>query len=217
LWSPKELLVLLEKVCDRLCDLGEVFNETAAITSQTEEASNLFDILWRKPFNNSLDCIRIDGDAFCRYDMPKIVYFRKPKFTLGELGIKTMLAKFGENEAKMFFVFFLGFRVDKDIIKVYNNELVEVFHEDRVHESRESCWSIGETKGHNSVLVKTITSCESGLWNIFLADFYLMIAASQVQLRENNGARKLIKEVIYSRKGIFILDRLCIDIAIVIN
>ena len=62
--------------------------------------------------------------------------------------------------------------------------------ENRVHESRESRRCIGETKGHDGVLIETVPSCESCLWNIFLSDLDLMVAHSQVQLGENRSSRK---------------------------
>jgi hypothetical protein len=105
---------------------------------------------------------------------------RKPKFTLGELGIEAMFAKLGKSEAKMFLMFFVGFGIDENVVEIDKHEFVEILHENRVHETRESSWSIGETKGHDGILVKTITSSESSLWNILLADFYLVITASQV-------------------------------------
>jgi hypothetical protein len=49
---PKELLIFLEEIGERLGNFGEVLNKAAAITSQTEEASHLLEILRRKPFNN---------------------------------------------------------------------------------------------------------------------------------------------------------------------
>ena len=72
----KGIVVFLEKVGERFGDLGEVFNEAAAITCQTEEASDLLDVLGRKPFNNCLDSFRIDSNAFSRNDMPEIENLR---------------------------------------------------------------------------------------------------------------------------------------------
>ena len=88
--------------------------------------------------------------------MTKINDFRNPELTFGELGIEAMFAKLHEGETKMFFMLFLGFGVDKNVIKIYHNELVEVFMKDRVHESRESRRCIGEAKEHDGVLVETV-------------------------------------------------------------
>ena len=66
--------------------------------------------------------------------MTKISYFRNPELTLGEVGIEAMFM-IHEDETKMFLMFFLRFGEDKYIIQISNNELVEVFMEDRVHET----------------------------------------------------------------------------------
>ena len=67
----------------------------------------MLDDLRRKPKKDCLDGFRIDGDAFTRNDIPKVNDFRKPKFTLGELGIERMFTKLEEKEVEMFFMFSL--------------------------------------------------------------------------------------------------------------
>jgi hypothetical protein len=136
--------------------------------------------------------------------------FGKPKLTLGELGVEAMFTKLFENEAKMLFMLFFRSGVDKNVVKIDHHEFVEILHEDIIHEARESCWSIGEAKGHDGVFIETVPSSKGGLWNILLANFYLMVTASQVQLREHYGTCKLIEEILDARKGIFILDCFCI-------
>jgi hypothetical protein len=191
--SPKEFLVFLEEISDRLCDFGEVLNETAAIACQTEEAPDLFDVLRCNPLDYGLDSLWIHGNAFGRDDMPKVGDFGKPKLTLGELGVEAMFTKLFENEAKMLFMLFFRFGVDKNVVKIDHHEFVEILHEDIIHEARESCRCIGEAKGHDGVFIETVPSSKSGLWNILLANFYLMVTASQVQLREHYGTCKLIE------------------------
>jgi DNA-directed RNA polymerase subunit F len=211
---PKELLVFLEEICKRLGDLGEILNK-AAVTCQTEETSHLLDILRRKPFNDRLDGFRIDSNAFSRNDMAKIDDLRKPKFTFGELGIETVFTKLQEDEAKMLFMLLIGLGLDKDIIKIDYHKLVEVLHENVVHQPRESGRSISEAKGHDGVFVETITSFEGCLGYILLADFDLVITTSQIHLREHSCTRKLIKEFIDARKRICILDRFLIERTVV--
>ena len=84
----------------------------------------MLDDLLRKPKKDCLDGFRIDGDAFTRKDIPKVNDFRKPEFTLGELGLKTMFTKLHENEAKMLFMLLIGLGVDKDIIEIDYHKLV---------------------------------------------------------------------------------------------
>ena len=95
---------------------------------------------------------------------------------------------------------------DKNVIKIYHNELVKVFMENRVHESRESRRCICETKGHDGVFIATVASDKGCLWNILLSDLYLMVTHSQVKLGEYRGSSKLIKKIIDVRNWIFVLD-----------
>jgi hypothetical protein len=43
----------------------------------------------------------------------------------------------------MFCVFFLGLRVDQDVIDEDHHKLVEELHEYLIHEIHEICWGIG--------------------------------------------------------------------------
>ena len=107
--------------------------------------------------------------------MTKEDKFIQLELTLGELGVKTVFSKSGQNQPEMFIMLFVGFRIDEDVIDVDNDELVEIIHEDRVHEPHESSWSIGETEGHDSILIKAITSNECRFWDILLSDLDLMV------------------------------------------
>ena len=53
----------------------------------------------------------------------------------------------------MFSMLVFGLGINKDIIDVDNDELVEILMEDRVHGPHESSWSISETERHDGILV----------------------------------------------------------------
>ena len=53
----------------------------------------------------------------------------------------------------MFSMLFFGFGVDKDVINVYYDELVQVLMEDGVHKPHECSQGIGEAKGHDGILI----------------------------------------------------------------
>ena len=82
----------MQEVSQRPGNLGEVLDESTAITGETEKTSDLLNVLGRSPIKNSLNSFRVDGNTILRDDMPKIGYFGKPEFTFGELGIKLMLS-----------------------------------------------------------------------------------------------------------------------------
>src|SRR6187399_1323609 len=91
--SPRVLDILLQQVGKRLGNLGEVLNEPSAIACETEETSELFDILRRFPVDNSFNLLGVNRNALGRDNMAKIEDFIKPEFTFGELHIETVLTE----------------------------------------------------------------------------------------------------------------------------
>ena len=77
----------------------------------------------------------------------------QPKLALGELGIESVVSKLGQDKSKMLSMFVFGFGVDKDVIDVNDDKLVEVLVEDGVHQPHECSRSIGEAEGHDGVLI----------------------------------------------------------------
>jgi hypothetical protein len=49
----------------------------------------------------------------------------------------------------MFHMFFLVFGVNQDIINEDNDKLIELRHENRIHEVHEMSWCICKTKEHD--------------------------------------------------------------------
>ena len=66
--------------------------------------------------------------------------------------------------------------MNKYIIDEYYHELIEEVHEYFVHHMHEEGRGVGETKGHNYIFIKTVSSGECGLRNIFLFNLELMIS-----------------------------------------
>ena len=58
--------------------------------------------------------------------MTKEDKFIQLELTLGELGVKTVFSKSGQNQSEMFIMLFVCFRIDEDVIDVDNDELVEI-------------------------------------------------------------------------------------------
>ena len=99
----------MQQISQGLGNLGEVLDETTAITGKSEKASDLLDSLRRGPVKNSLNALWVDGNTILGDDMIKVGDFRKPEFALGILGIKLMLSKLFQNKTKMFSMFFFVF------------------------------------------------------------------------------------------------------------
>ncbi|KAK4734393.1 hypothetical protein R3W88_008654 [Solanum pinnatisectum] len=96
-------------------------------------------------------------------------------------------------------------RVDQDLVNEYNNKHIQILFKDFVHEIRECCRSVCQTKGHNKELILTIMGPKCYFWDVTFSHFQLMISRYEVYLRETSGTLKLVEKVMNSRKGIFIL------------
>src|SRR3954471_5602096 len=151
--SPLKLDAFVKQISQRLGNLGEILNKTAAITGKAEETSDLLDSPGRSPVKNSLDTFGVDGDAILGNHMTKVSYFGKPELTLRVLSIEFVFSKIFQHKSKMFSMFCIILGVNQYIIQINHNKLVEVFHEYIVHQSGEGGRCIGQAKGHDGVLV----------------------------------------------------------------
>jgi hypothetical protein len=78
--------------------------------------------------------------------------------------------------AEMLLMLFLTLRKDQDVVNEDHDKLVQLFHENRVHQLHEVSGGIGQTKRHHQILINTVSGGESSLWDIFFTDLDLMIA-----------------------------------------
>src|SRR3954468_1070144 len=69
---PLKLNAFVKQISQRLCNLGEVLDETAAIASEPEETSDLLDSPGRSPVKNILNTFWVDGDAILGNHMTKV-------------------------------------------------------------------------------------------------------------------------------------------------
>jgi hypothetical protein len=111
--------------------------------------------------------------------------FAQLELTFAELRIELMIMQSLKHNAEMFFMLFLTLRKDQDLINEDHDKLVQLFHENRVHQVHEVSRGIGQTKGHHQILIETILGGESSLWDILFTNLDLMIARTKVNLREN--------------------------------
>jgi hypothetical protein len=108
--------------------------------------------------------------------------FGQPELTLAEFCIQLMITQLLKHNVEMLLMLFLTLRKDQDIINEDHDKLVQLFHENRVHQVHEVSRGVGQTKGHHQILIKIVSGGESSLWDIFLTDLDLMIARAEVNL-----------------------------------
>src|SRR3954467_4723577 len=71
---PVKLDTFVKQICQRLGNLGEVLDKSAAIAGKAEETFDLFDCHGRGPVKNSLDTFGVDVNAILRNHMTKVGY-----------------------------------------------------------------------------------------------------------------------------------------------
>src|SRR3954471_1531667 len=185
--------MLLEEVGKRLCNLGEILNESSAIACKSKKTAKLLDILRRFPIHNCRHPLRVNSDALGRDDMTKIKNFIKPKFTFGELRIELILSELVEHQSQMFGMILLILGEDQNIIEIDQDKFVDVGVEDEIHQASE-CWrSIDKAERHDSIFIRTKACSKCCLGNIFFTNANLMITHTKVKLGEHLSTFELLK------------------------
>ena len=101
--------------------------------------------------------------------------------------------------------------VDNNIIKEDQYKISQITMEDVVHARLESCWGIGQSKGHYQKLKIPIVTSEHFLRDILLPHLDLMIPGSQINLGEVFRSPQLIHEFIDPRYRVPILHGLLVQ------
>jgi Zn ribbon nucleic-acid-binding protein len=116
-------------------------------------------------------------------------YFLDPEFALAKLEIKLVRSQPLKYNSGVFFMFFHCLRIYNNVFNEYHDKLVQLWHEDRVHEVHEVCRCIHQPKGHDKILIETISRCEGHLGYIFGTNLDLVIAGVEINFREHPGSR----------------------------
>jgi hypothetical protein len=94
-----------------------------------------------------------------------------------------------------------GLRVNQNVVNEDNHKLVQIIHENLVHEIHKISRGVGQSKRHHGILIMTIPCPKSGLGNIRLSYFQLVVTSAEIDLRENTGSTHLVKQVFYLGRG----------------
>lgn len=101
---------------------------------------------------------------------------------------------------------FFGLGVYQDILNEHHQKLVEVLHEDLVHDVHEIGRGIGKSEGHHIVAEQTIAGCEVCLEDVRLADLQLVVSGPQIDLGEDSGSIQLVEQILALRERLLVLD-----------
>ena len=87
-----------------------------------------------------------------------------------------MLVKEFEDLANMVLVVLVILAVNQDVIDINNHQYIKQWSEDILYKGLKRGWGIGESKGHDLVLVVTIAGAECHLVNVFLVNPDLVVS-----------------------------------------
>ena len=83
--------------------------------------------------------------------------------TLLRLGIEAMFPQPAQDFADMVLVLRMRGRKDEEIVEVYNQGDIQEVSKDRVHESLEGRWGVGEAEWHDEEFEGAVTCAEGHL------------------------------------------------------
>jgi hypothetical protein len=105
-----------------------------------------------------------------------------------------MVSKLLQNNVEMPHMLFFILGVDKDVVNEDHDKLVQLQHKYGVHQVHEMCWSNGESKRHNQILVQPVPGGEGSLRSVFWTDLDLMVTQTKIDLGKDSCTDKLIKK-----------------------
>jgi hypothetical protein len=116
-------------------------------------------------------------------------YFLDSKLALAKLGINLLLSQPLKYNSEVFFMFIHSLQIYNNVINEYHDKLVQLWHEDKVHEIHEVCRHIHQPKRHHKILIETISCRERRLGYVFSTNLDLVIAGAEINLGEHLCSR----------------------------
>src|SRR3954462_7971887 len=90
------------------------------------------------------------------------------EFAFGHVSIHLVFAKDFENLADVMDMLLVISAIDQDIIDVYDHADVQQGFQDVLNQRLKGSWGVRESKGHDLVLIVTVSCAECSLLNVIL-------------------------------------------------
>ena len=87
-----------------------------------------------------------------------------------------MVTELLQNCPEVFLVSFFTLSLDEGVIDEDHHKLIQEIHKYLIHHMHEEGRGIGESERHDGIFIKTVSSSERGLRNIFLLDLELVVS-----------------------------------------
>src|SRR5437899_8149135 len=128
---------------------------------KSEEGLDVFDFLRLRPVMDCLDLFQSHGEPLRREAEAEVFDGGGMELTLFRFSIELVFAEASEDFLAMFFVRLLVLRVDKDVVKVYDNTHVQEICKDAINKPLEGSRGVSEAKGHHQPLIGAVARAES--------------------------------------------------------
>lgn len=115
----------------------------------------------------------------------------------------------------MLLVIDLTLGINKDIIYIYNIKKVEIRLKYLIHPLYEWGCHIGQPKWYDQELIMTVPSPKSCIQNIWSSNPELVISGSHINLQKHCRTLNQVKQIIYPRKMILVLNRHLVQLLII--
>ena len=135
--------VLLKQFSQGKRKFSKMVNKCIIILHQTKKTSQLRHIGGSGPLSDSINLSRVHSHTKGGQQVPKVINFFGSKQTFRPLTIELVFSQYGQDNSQMFQVLTHRFRINQDIIKVDQNEPIQVGGQDTIHHRLECSRSIG--------------------------------------------------------------------------
>ena len=195
--------------------MREVANEAAVEVGKAKEGTNFVRVGGGGPVVDYLELGGVHVDGTVGDDMAEEVDSRLAEGAFLGVEVEGMLMEQLEYLSEMSGVGGEVEAVDEDIVEIDDNRSIKERAKDIVHEGRKGSRCVGEAERHDGELVGTVAGYAGGLRHVSLLDPHLEVPALQVELGEDPGATKTVKEIIDTGNGTIIANGDAVQAAII--
>jgi len=143
---------------------------------------NVLDFPWFWPLLDGLYLVGSHREAGRRQNVTEIFNAFAIELALLGFSIQSVFPQAAEDFFNLFMVSGLIGRIDKNIVKIYDNANVQHVHENVVHEALKSPGSVGQAEGHNQPLEGSVLGAKGGFPFVTFPDADEVIGVPQINL-----------------------------------
>src|SRR5882724_1235398 len=171
---------LVGKMCKQNSDFKVSENETTIKVGESQERLDVFDFLGFQPILDDLDLVRGHGEAFRRQHVSEVFTGSDVELAFVCMGKQSISMEPTNYFLNVSFVFGNVVGIDENVIQIYDDNHVDHIHEDVIHKSLKSCWSISKHFRKYQPFKGTIMGPEGSLPFVSRCDLNEMVCMPEV-------------------------------------